>query len=189
MIICDDQNRVLYFNAGWPGSTHDNRVFRNSDIFTNREDYFSEYEYLLGDSAYSASSVMVQAFKKDASTACLPGDKEFFNTALAQVRITSEHCIGMIKGRFRCMKRNNIKLKHSKQEVKELVELIGACLTMHNLLIEYDETDIPSNWYNEMENNIDWRLYDEEEEDIAHVREDGTDRRQYVFNSLINNYL
>ena len=95
----------------------------------------------------------------------------------------------MIKGRFRCMKRNNIKLKHSKEEVKELVELIGACITMHNLLIEYDETDIPSNWYNEMENNIDWRLYDEEEEDIVHVREDGTDRRQYVFNSLINNYL
>ena len=189
MIICDDKNRVLYYNAGWPGSTHDNRVFRNSDIFTNREDYFSEYEYLLGDSAYSSSSVMVQSFKKEAAQAVLPGNKGFFNTALAQVRICSEHCIGMLKGRFQCMKRNNIKLKHDKQEVKELVELIGACIIMHNLLINYNEDEIPSSWYDEMENNIDWTLYDEEEEDIGHVRNEGQDRRQYVFNSLVNNYL
>ena len=87
------------------------------------------------------------------------------------------------------MKRNNIKLKHDKKEVKELVELTGACIVMHNLLIDYEEDDIPSSWYDEVQNDIDWSLYDEEEEDIADVREDGTDRRQYVFNSLVNNYL
>jgi hypothetical protein len=132
---------------------------------------------------------IVQSFKKQACQSNLPGNKGFFNKALAQVQIASEHCIGMIKGRFRCMKRNNIKLKHTIEEVKELVELISTCLIMHNLLLDYDETEIPSNWFEDMENKIDWSLYNKEEEDITHVREEGTDRRQYVFNSIVNNFL
>ena len=63
MIVCDDRKRIIFYNAGWPGSTHDNRVFRNSKLFYKRGQYFSHHECLLGDSAYSASPVMVQAFK------------------------------------------------------------------------------------------------------------------------------
>ena len=132
---------------------------------------------------------MVQAFKKQASSATLPANHEFFNTCLAQVRIASEHCIGILKGRFRCLMKNNIKLKNSKREVKELVRLIGACIVLHNLLIDYNEDDIPSQWYEEMNDEIDWTMYDEEEEDIARVTDDKEDRRKYVFNSVINNFL
>ena len=172
MIICDDKKKIIYYNAGWPGSTHDNRVFRNSKLFYNRGSYFSHHEYLLGDSAYSASPIMVQAFKKQAAEAELPGNHEFFNTCLAQVRIASEHCIGILKGRFRCLKKNNIKLKNSKVEVKELVDLVGACIVLHNLLIDYDETDMPESWYDNITDDIDWVLYDEEEENIPRVTDD-----------------
>ena len=110
LIICDDKKIITYYNTGWPGSTHDNRVFRNSQVFYNRVDYFSQNEYLLGDSAYSSSPIMVQPLKKQASVATLPPNHEFFNTHLAKVRISSEHCIGMLKGRFKSMRRNNIKL-------------------------------------------------------------------------------
>ena len=130
----------------------------------------------------------MQAFKKDASTAELVQDKEFFDTRLAQVRITSEHCIGILKARFQCMKRTNIKLRTSKAEVKELVELIGACIIMHNLLLTYDDNDIPAKWYDSMEDEIDWTGYDEEEDDIPIVMEEDEDRRKYVYQSVINNY-
>ena len=82
-----------------------------------------------------------------------------------------------------------MKIKHSKEEVKELVELIGSCIVLHNLLIDYDESEIPESWYEEMNDDIDWSLYDEEEEDIPDVTADKEDRRKYVFNSLVNNYL
>jgi hypothetical protein len=62
MVVCDDKKRITFYLAGWPGSTHDNRVFRNSKLYKNREDYFCHGDYLLGDSAYSLSSIMVQAF-------------------------------------------------------------------------------------------------------------------------------
>lgn len=189
MIVCDDKKRIIFYNAGWPGSTHDNRVFRNSKLFYNRDRYFSHHEYLLGDSAYSASPIMVQAFKKQASTAELPRQHKFFNTCLAQTRIASEHCIGILKGRFKCLKQINIKLKDSREEVKEVVDLIGSCVVLHNLLINYEEDEIPSTWYDEIHDEIDWCLYDEEEEEIPAVTGHNEDRRQYVYNSIVNNFL
>ena len=48
---------------------------------------------------------------------------------------------------------------------------------------------IPASWYFDISEEIDWGLYDEEEEDIAEVTDDIGDRRQYVFNSFVNNYL
>jgi hypothetical protein len=190
MVVCDDRKRITYYYAGWPGSTHDNRVFRNSKLFLKREDFFAHSEYLLGDSAYSPSSIMVQAFKKYAACAHLPHDKSFFNTMLAQVRISSEHCIGILKGRFQCLKRNNIKLKKDgKKEVKEIVDLIGACAVLHNLLINYQEDDIPHEWYCEMNDNIDWTMYDEDEEYVDPVHTEESDRRDNVFKSIVSNYL
>jgi hypothetical protein len=188
MVICDDKKRVTFYLAGWPGSTHDNRVFRNSKLFRNRIEYFSRFEYLLGDSAYSCSSVMVQAFKKHAGCARLPREQEIFNTRLAKVRIASEHCIGILKGRFGCLKRNNIKFKKTNKEVKELVNIIGACIVLHNLLINYDEDDIPKSWYDEMRDNIDWSMYDEERYERANVEDEEVSRRETVFESIINNY-
>jgi hypothetical protein len=188
MVVCNDRKRITFYNAGWPGSTHDNRVWRNSGLFKNRNQYFSFMEYLLGDSAYSHSRIMVQAFKKHPQTFYLPRDEENFNTLLAQVRIASEHCIGILKGRFQCLKRNNIRLKTGRKEVKEVVDMIGACMVMHNLLINYDEDDIPKTWYWEMEEEIDWSLYDETEQHISEVAAEGAKRRDVVYNSKRNNF-
>ena len=64
LTVCNNQGRITYYYAGWPGSTHDNRVLCNLKLYSKREDFFAPLEYILGDSAYSSSSVMVQAFKK-----------------------------------------------------------------------------------------------------------------------------
>ena len=51
---------------------------------------------MLRDSAFSASAVMIPAFKKGHNSN-LSEEKRFFNTKLAKVRIKSEHCIGLHK--------------------------------------------------------------------------------------------
>ena len=48
-IICDDKGKIRYYYSGWPGSTHDNRAWRNSKVFLNAQSYFENGEYLLGD--------------------------------------------------------------------------------------------------------------------------------------------
>ena len=186
-IVCDDRSRITYYYAGWPGSTHDNRVFRNSRLFTCKEKYFNFLEYLLGDSAYSVCSVMVQAFKKSKNEPDLSPEKEYFNTMLGSLRIKSEHCIGMLKGRFPCLKRLNIAIKERK-DMKRLVELVGACCVLHNMFLDYKDT-CPHEWYEEIKHNTCWDLYNEEvEEDMCQVGEDDKDRRLYVYNSIIANY-
>jgi hypothetical protein len=75
MVVCNDLKRITYYLAGWPGSTHNNRVFRNLNLYMRREEFFSHMEYLLGDLAYSASNIMVPAFKKHALHGSLPHAK------------------------------------------------------------------------------------------------------------------
>ena len=81
---------------GWPGSVHDNRVWSNSEIYLGRDKYFDQREYLLGDSAFSTSAVMIPAFKKGHNSN-LSEEMRFFNTKLAKVHIKSDHCIGLLK--------------------------------------------------------------------------------------------
>ena len=184
-VVCDDNCRIIYYLAGWPGSTHDNRVLRNSDLYQNKSKYFSINEYLLGDSAYSASQIMVQAFKKGKGEVDLPPRKEQFNTILAEVRIKSEHCIGILKARFPSMRRLNVWIKKGKKQVKHIVELITACMIIHNLMIDYDDL-IPQEWYDEFLATINWDIYDEEyssDEDVDHTKgnDQGIDRRKFAF--------
>ena len=104
-VICDDKGKILYYYGGWPGSTHDNRAWQSSKIFINGEEYFAEGEYLLADSAYSACKYIVQSYKKVCGESSLHPQKEAFNTVLGQVRVKSEHCIGILKNRFAALKR------------------------------------------------------------------------------------
>jgi len=62
LIICDDAAKITWIEMGWPGSVHDNRVWTKSDVYLSKN-YFNNKEYLLGDSAFSATSVMVPTFK------------------------------------------------------------------------------------------------------------------------------
>jgi len=63
-VVCNDHKRIHYINVGWPGSVYDQRVFQNLVIYRNPGVYFSDLEYLLGDSAYTPSPLMVPAYKK-----------------------------------------------------------------------------------------------------------------------------
>jgi len=62
---------------------HANWVWSNSDLYFSRDKYFNHKEYVLGDSAFSALSVQVPAFKKD-HNANFNEEKTYFNTKLAQ---------------------------------------------------------------------------------------------------------
>ena len=52
-VVCNHECKIQYLYGGWPGSTYDNRAWRNCKLYTKRDEYFDDGEYLLGDSAYS----------------------------------------------------------------------------------------------------------------------------------------
>ena len=200
-VICDDRGRILYFYAGWPGTTHDNRVFKNSKVYKEWRSYFNRNEHLIGDSAYSSCRIMVQTFKKHKGSSSLSYEKEFFNTKIAKVRIKSKHCIGILKGRFPSMKQINVWIHKGNPEVKQIVGLVTACSVLHNILLQCND-QIPQEWYDQLAKEIDWDINnsdcssDEEFEDpMNHLPsyQDhellDIDMREKHYKRIVNNYI
>jgi len=99
LFLFDHSRRVRYYNSGWAGSAHDNRIFLNSTIHRHAEEYFSENEYVVGDSAFQEESFCVPTYRNPTG-GTLQGTKASFNTILGRFRVVSEHGIGLLKGRF-----------------------------------------------------------------------------------------
>lgn len=140
MIICDHKRRVRHYLAGFPGSAHDNRVYKATKLYRNPNDYFSNREYVIGDSAFTNTNHMVSAFKKPKGES-IPKSHEAFNEKLAKLRIISEHCIGILKGRFPWLRSIRLKIKEDPKSIKNILDMIDATIIMHNILIELGEEE------------------------------------------------
>ena len=97
MIFSDHKRRIRHYLAGYPGSAHDSRIFKVTQVALNPGSHFEPY--CIGDSAFEDSWFMVSAYKKPKEIA-IPEAHEKFNNKMARLRIISEHCIGLLKGRF-----------------------------------------------------------------------------------------
>ena len=61
LLTCDDTAKVRHLVVGWPGSVHDNRVWRNCKINRNKSKFFTKKQYILTDSAFTPSDHCVPA--------------------------------------------------------------------------------------------------------------------------------
>ena len=138
MVINDDERKIRAYYSGFPGCSHDNRVWKAMDQYQRPELYFSDIEYLLCDTAFEPSHHAVPAYK------CQPGflqdpDKKRFNTALASPRVISEHVMGMWKGRFPWLRKIRMIITNDSKSLKKILKYIDASIVLHNMLIELGE--------------------------------------------------
>lgn len=90
-------------------------------------------EYILADSGYASTNYIVPTFKRYNSNPLTPAQNHF-NNALAKLCVASEHCNGMLKGRFGSLK--ELRLVISDEKSAAYVFLwIAACVVIHNFLI------------------------------------------------------
>jgi len=99
MIICDYDQKIHCCHSGYPGSARENRVYGNMDLYQNPQNYFSEDEFNIGDSAFLNSPFMVSSYKKQTGKE-IPDKHDRFNKLLSKVQTRSEHMIGILKGHF-----------------------------------------------------------------------------------------
>ena len=132
LVICDDNSRILYYHLGWPGSVHDNRVWRNCKINRRPLQHFSGKQYLLGDSAFTASSIMIPPFKTTTG-GTLSRNKSAFNTLLSKPRVKSEHCIGILKGRFPFLRGIRMRIAN-KEDLQTIINHVRGTVVLHNFL-------------------------------------------------------
>ncbi|XP_026467282.1 putative nuclease HARBI1 [Ctenocephalides felis] len=99
--VCNDQNKIIDVFIGCPGSVHDARVFRRSNLGLNLNRKCGRY-FLLGDAANPLKTNLMTPFRNINS---LTQTQKHFNKKLNSARSTIEHTFG-IKENFECLQRN-----------------------------------------------------------------------------------
>ncbi|KAL3883358.1 hypothetical protein ACJMK2_029632 [Sinanodonta woodiana] len=128
-IVVDDRMLITDAFVGWPGSTHDARVLRNSPLYEKAENnQILRREFLIGDSAYPLK-IWLQTNLRD--NGYLTAQQRRYNRV--GVRQTVEMAIGHLKGRFR-----RLTALHC-TDVEKICHLVIAACVLHNLCILTDD--------------------------------------------------
>jgi hypothetical protein len=152
-VINDDKRRIRAYLSGYPGTTHDNRVWRNMVEFQGSDVYFSQGEYLVADTAYEPSESMVPAFKSSPVMGLRqPPEKQLFNMCLSSPRVTAEHTMGLWKGRCGWLRKIRMLITNEKESLEKILEYIDATIVLHNMLIDMGFDD---------DENVAWDVDDE----------------------------
>lgn len=127
--VCDDQKLFTDVDAGEPGSIHDARLFRNSDLYRRIHDGDIEFpndSHLIGDLAYKLSPRLMVGFK---NIGPLTAAQVNYNIKLAQIRVIIENAFALLKCRFR-------RLKFMEPVKLDLISLlIVSCCILHNVCL------------------------------------------------------
>jgi DDE superfamily endonuclease len=182
LIINDDQRMIRYYLSGWPGSSHDNRVWSNTTVCQRPHENFSERQYLLGDSAFENSWYMVFSYKCPKGME-LGRQQELFNNALAKPRISAEHTIGMLKGRFPWLRSIRMKITEDNKSLKIILKYIDVRVILHNLLITQKDP-VCNKWLKATD--LQDPLEEYEELNVAVPRHAPKDSRRQQLTNYIN---
>jgi DDE superfamily endonuclease len=136
---------------------------------------------ILGDSAYENSPTMVSSYK------CPKGmqlgiAEERFNTALVRPRMSREHTIGMLKGRFPWLRQIQMPVTEDKNSLKN-IKYIDGCIILHNLLT-YHKDPTMTEWYDD--NNLQDPLEDYQELNMPVSESSAKDTRWRQLKRYIN---
>lgn len=131
--ICDSNAIFLDVFTGWPGSSHDSRVWRNSPIsnFLEQPNVIPNNTHIIADSAYSLKPYLICPFRDNHH---LTRAQKNFNTKLSAKRSVIERAFGLLTARFRRLKFLNM------SNLQEIPNVIIACCVLHNICIKHNDS-------------------------------------------------
>lgn len=142
-VICDSNMKILNVVSRWPGSTHDARVWDNSNVAAKFE--AGDYNGLLvGDGGYALSKHLMTPVLAPRTL----GERRY-NRAHISSRNVVERTFGVLKKRFQVL------TKEMRFEPHKCGNVIVASAILHNFGIEVgdvfqaDEVDVENEPYHE----------------------------------------
>lgn len=140
--VCDFEMKFTHVFMGYPGSCHDARVCRNSDLWNNGPQMCGVMNHIIADAAYPLKNWLLTPYRDNGH---LTAVQKRFNTYLSANRVVIERAFGLLKGRFR-------RLKYLDTELENGVDIILSCCILHNICLmnhedvsEFLEQDIVDN--------------------------------------------
>lgn len=141
------------YALGHTGSVHDSFAFRSTRIFKEHDRILAPGEWIWADSAYPAEPWCVAPFRKPVGSELSP-DQRTYNYHVSrvsrrslcycvltildfQIRICSEHAIGLLKGRFQALRELRIQITTAKHRDWAIV-FVWCCILLHNLILRLE---------------------------------------------------
>jgi nuclease HARBI1 len=116
-------------DVGWPGSVHDNRIFKNSLIY--QQLLRSPHNpILLGDEGYSLTPFLMTPFGNPVND-----EERRYNIIHSRNRVIIEHTFGQLKRRFPIL-RYGVRIKLERVPI-----CIAACFVLHNIAKSLNDPD------------------------------------------------
>lgn len=116
------------------GSAHDAAAFLSTCAHRYPDFLFQGNEFAWTGSAYTLNSRTIPVHKKPAS---YDRTNAFFDTAVAHLRIRSEHTMGALKGRWQCLRGLRV-LINSKRDHIIACRWITIAIILHNITVEIE---------------------------------------------------
>jgi hypothetical protein len=126
--------RIVDYSLGMTGSAHDAAAFAHTGAAKHPEWFFDGDEFAWTDSAYTVNSRTIPVHKQPASSLY---ENTLFDGVVSHLRVRSEHCIGVLKGRFQCLRGLRVNINSNKDHVDAL-RWITAAIILHNLIIDIE---------------------------------------------------
>ncbi|KAK5648074.1 hypothetical protein RI129_002966 [Pyrocoelia pectoralis] len=174
-VIVGPNKKFLDVYCGEPGSMHDARLLRKSNIYKTIHDNPNVIgdKIVIGDTAYPNLNWLVTPFKDYGN---LTNDHKQFNYKLSATRVVVENALGLLKGRFRRLR----KLDNIDNNMCSKI-IMGTCV-LHNICVDekdFIDTDITDfnqpvqvNCINNFSTNI--------------LEQGNVSRQNQIFNSMYN---
>ncbi|RWS19272.1 putative nuclease HARBI1-like protein [Leptotrombidium deliense] len=125
--IVGNDMRFTNFVARWPGSVHDARILRRSEI-NSKLDAGMYPGYLLGDAGYPCKRYLLTPL---ANPETMPEKK--YQKKFVKSRLIVEQTFGCWKWKFYCL------MKGLRTKLKNSINIIMACAVLWNFLVKQKE--------------------------------------------------
>lgn len=146
--MCNHKAHFIHCFAEHPGSVHDQRVFRLSELqeWLGNPEKFPDDCHILGDAAYKLHQNIIVPYRDNGY---LTPRQINFNFCHSSARIAIEKAFGILKTRFR-----SIRTVLAMNTSHLIPMFIIACCAMHNIcLLRGDDIDLDFDAINEAEAN------------------------------------
>ena len=144
--IVDAKYRFIWASCGFPGNNHDSVIFQSTNLYeqvtehslipamAKEQDGTDIPPLIIADSAFPLSTWIMKPY----GNAVLTQEERYFNYRLSRARMVTEGAYGRLKGRWRIL----LKKCESKKESLKVMAL--ACIVLHNLCIDLEDTNLGS---------------------------------------------
>ncbi|CAC5410216.1 unnamed protein product [Mytilus coruscus] len=110
----------------YPGSCHDARVLRQSDLWEHAFEFCGMANHIIGDGAYPVRKWLLTPYRDNGQ---LTQQQKKFNHYLSVNRVVIERAFGLLKGRFRRL------LYLDTSEIETAVNVIMTSCILHNICL------------------------------------------------------